>query len=138
SDKEPLELIDEAHEAAWRGADLTRRLLAFARLQPLMPVRIDLNELITDTVRLLHRLLGEEIEITVNLGEKIWPIIADPAQLEASLANLATNARDAMPQGGRLSIKTRNVLLDADYAATQIDVHPGDYALIEVSDTGSG
>ncbi len=137
-DEELSELIHEAHDAALRGADLTRRLLAFARLQPLAPSRIDLNNLITDTVRLLHPLLGEHIEIAVQLAEKIWPVTADPAQLGSSLANLATNARDAMAHGGRLMIKTHNARLDANYADTHIDVNPGDYAVIEVSDTGSG
>ena len=138
ADGELAELTKEAHEAAWRGADLTRRLLAFARLQPLDPARIEINELITQTARLLQRLLGEEIEFTLNLAKKIWPVMADPAQLEASLANLATNARDAMPRGGRLLIKTSNVRLDADYAAMHVDVTPGDYAMIEISDTGTG
>jgi PAS domain S-box-containing protein len=137
-DKELSELVHEALEAALRGADLTRRLLAFARLQPLAPAMIEVNSLITDTVRLLHPLLGEHIEITLQLAQKIWPVMADRAQLEASLANLATNARDAMPNGGQLKIVTANRHLDADYAHTHIDVTPGDYAMIEISDTGNG
>jgi PAS domain S-box-containing protein len=132
------ELISEALEAAWRGADLTRRLLAFARRQPLRPARIDVNDLVSDTVRLLRRLLGEDIEVSLNLGADVWPVTADPAQLEASLANLATNARDAMPRGGRLIIETQNRYLDADYAATHAEVAPGDFVMIEVSDTGLG
>jgi PAS domain S-box-containing protein len=108
SDEELNEIVGEALEAAWRGADLTRRLLAFSRRQPLRPTRIDVNALVTDTVRLLRRVLGEDIEISLNLSADIWPIMADPAQLEASLANLATNARDAMPRGGRLIIATAN------------------------------
>jgi PAS domain S-box-containing protein len=137
-DDELSELVEEARQAAWKGADLTRRLLAFARRQPLRPAQIGINELVADTVRLLRRMLGEDIEIMLGLDEGIWPVVADPAQLEASLANLAGNARDAMPNGGRLTINTRNARLDADYAASHADVTPGEYAMIEVSDTGSG
>ena len=132
------ELVGEALEAAWRGTDLTRRLLAFARRQPLRPVRVDLNELVTDTVRLLRRLIGEDIEISLNLGTGLWPVVVDPAQLEASLANLATNARDAMPKGGRFIIATANRALDADYVATHPDASEGEFAMIEISDTGTG
>src|SRR5207248_11555652 len=98
----------EALDAAWRGSDLTRRLLAFARRQPLRPTRVEVNNLIAETARLLRRLLGEDIEVQLNLGSDLSPIVADPAQLEASVANLATNARDAMPHGGRLIITTAN------------------------------
>jgi signal transduction histidine kinase len=132
------ELINDAHEAAWRGADLTRRLLAFARRQPLHPEPIKVNDLIANTARLLRPLLGETIDISLQLADDLWPATADPAQLESSLANLATNARDAMPKGGRLIITTANRRLDADYAATQVDVAEGDYVMIEVSDTGYG
>jgi PAS domain S-box-containing protein len=131
-------LVDEALDAAWRGADLTRRLLAFARRQPLRPARIEVNELVGDAARLLRRLLGEDVEVSLELGSDIWPITADPAQLEASLANLATNARDAMPKGGRLIIATANRQLGEDYAAEHAEVTPGDYVMIEVSDTGAG
>src|SRR6266851_3738966 len=138
SDDELCEIVDEALEATLRGADLTGRLLAFARRQPLRPVRIDVNKLVSDTMRLMRRLLGEDIEISLELAETIWPVTADPAQLEASLANLATNARDAMPKGGRLIITTANRRLDADYAAAHADVAEGDFVMIEVSDTGTG
>ncbi len=136
--KELSELLGEAHEAAWRGADLTRRLLAFARRSTLVPASIKVNDLITNTMTLMRRLLGEDIEIALDLGEQTWPVTADPAQLESALANLATNARDAMPRGGHLVIRTSNARLDADYAETHIEVTPGDYTLIEVSDTGVG
>jgi PAS domain S-box-containing protein len=138
SDGELREMVGEALEAAWRGADLTRRLLAFARRQPLRPARIDLNELVTNTTRLLRRLLGEDIDVALDLGGAIWPIIADPSQLEAALANLATNARDAMPKGGRVIIGTANRHIDADYAGLQPDLTPGDFVMIVVSDTGEG
>jgi PAS domain S-box-containing protein len=132
------ELVDEALAAALRGADLTRRLLAFARRQPLNPGRISLNEQIVETTKLLTRTLGERIRISLDLTAEVWPVMADPVQLEACIINLATNARDAMPNGGTLTIATANRQLDALYAATHVDVTEGDYALIEISDTGSG
>jgi PAS domain S-box-containing protein len=132
------ELTREALDAAYRGADLTRRLLAFARQQPLRPQRVDVNELVSGITRLLSRTLGEDIEISLDLSAELWPIVVDPAQLDASLTNLATNARDAMPNGGRLIVVTSNRYLDADYAAQHSEVVPGAYVVIEVSDTGSG
>ena len=135
---ETLELAGEARDAALRGADLTRRLLAFARRQPLQPRHVDANELVSGTVKLLSRMLGETIEISLDLAPDLWPMVVDAAQLEASLANLATNARDAMPAGGGLVIATRNRVLDAGYVAEHPYVVEGDYVLIEVTDTGSG
>jgi PAS domain S-box-containing protein len=132
------EVVDEAREAAWNGADLTRRLLAFARRQPLRPKRIDVNQLVSDTMRLVGRLLGENIEVSLKFAENIWPVTADLAQLEAVLTNLANNARDAMPKGGHLIIATANRCLDAQYAQTHSLVGSGDYVMLEVSDTGSG
>jgi PAS domain S-box-containing protein len=132
------EMVGEALDAAWRGADLTRRLLAFARRQPLRPAQIEVNDLVGNTVRLLRRLLGEDIEVELNLGADLRPVVVDAAQLEASLTNLATNARDAMPRGGRLIIETANRRLDIDYAATHADVTPGEFVMIQVSDTGTG
>jgi PAS domain S-box-containing protein len=132
------ELTREALDAAFRGADLTRRLLAFARQQPLQPKCVDVNALVSGITRLLSRTLGEDVEISLQLSPQLWPIVADPAQLEASLTNLATNARDAMPDGGRLMVVTGNRCLDADYAAQHSEVVPGGYVMIEVSDTGSG
>ena len=132
------ELTHEALGAAFRGADLTRRLLAFARQQPLRPQCVDVNELVSGITRLLSRTLGEDIEISLDLCPDVWPVVIDPAQLESSLTNLATNARDAMPDGGRLMVVTRNRILDADYAAQHADVAAGGYAMIEVGDTGTG
>jgi CheY-like chemotaxis protein len=117
---------------------LTRRLLAFARRQPLQPSRIEVKELIAGIVKLLERTLGEQIRITLDLDPNTWPVVADPAQLGSSLTNLATNARDAMPRGGQLMIVTGNRSLDADYASLHAEVQPGDYAMIEISDTGTG
>ncbi|MDB5408240.1 MAG: Histidine kinase [Rhodospirillales bacterium] len=137
-DAETDELVGECLESALRGADLTRRLLAFARRQPLRPRRFDVNELVANAVKLLRRLLDENVVISLDLPPETWPVLADPAQLEAALTNLATNARDAMPNGGTLLIATGNRQLDEDYAATHPEVVAGDYAMIEVSDTGSG
>jgi PAS domain S-box-containing protein len=138
ADPEADELTNEALEAALRGADLTRGLLAFARRQPLQPERTDLNGLVVRITNLLKRTLGEQIQITLELDPDTWAVVVDPAQLEATLTNLATNARDAMPRGGQLIIVTGNRSLDADYALQHTEVQPGDYALLEVSDTGTG
>jgi two-component system CheB/CheR fusion protein len=132
------ELTREALDAAFRGADLTRRLLAFARQQPLRPQHVDVNELVSGITRLLRRTIGEDVEISLDLAAELWPVVVDPAQLEASLTNLATNARDAMADGGRLMIVTANRTLDADYAAQHAEVAPGGYVMLEVSDTGCG
>jgi PAS domain S-box-containing protein len=137
-DAEQREILGDAVEAALRGADLTRRLLAFARRQPLQPERVEINELVSNTAALLARTLGERIPIRVKLAADLWPVMVDPAQLEASLINLATNARDAMPRGGELTIATANRALDAEYTAAHAELLPGDYVMIEVSDTGSG
>jgi nitrogen-specific signal transduction histidine kinase/CheY-like chemotaxis protein len=132
------ELLKEALDAALQGADLNQRLLAFARLQPLQPKEVDINELTHRISRLLRRTLGESIEITLDRGDGIWPVLVDPAQLEASLVNIANNARDAMPSGGVLTIATTNRFLDEDYAAAHPGVVPGSYAMIEISDSGTG
>jgi len=137
-DPEQREMLGDAVEAALRGADLTRRLLAFARRQPLQPERVEINDLVSNIVTLLARTLGERIPIRVNLAAGLWSVLVDPAQLEASLVNLATNARDAMPGGGELTITTANRVIDAEYAAAYAELLPGDYVMIEVSDTGAG
>ena len=138
ADPEADELIRNVLDAAFRGAELTRRLLAFARQQPLSPRRIDVNQLVSGIIRLLSRTLGENIEIVLSLSSEVSPIVADPAQLEAAIANLATNARDAMPGGGRLTVATADCRLDADSVAPHSDLVPGQYVMIEVGDTGSG
>ncbi|MBV8775951.1 MAG: MASE4 domain-containing protein, partial [Alphaproteobacteria bacterium] len=135
---EQQELVDDALSAAFNGAELTRRLLAFARRQPLRPARIEVNRLVEQITKLLRRTLGEKIEIRLALDPAVSPVVADPAQLETAIANLANNARDAMPGAGRLTIATASRHLDEDYAAEHLDVRPGPYVLIEVSDTGTG
>jgi PAS domain S-box-containing protein len=125
-------------DAATRGASLTNRLLAFARRQPLQPCRIDPNALIMTTASLLRPTLGEHIEIESMLADVVWPAVADPAQLTTALLNLAVNARDAMPNGGKLMLETRNVILDEAYAEANPELRPGPYVMIAVSDTGNG
>ncbi|WP_409188136.1 PAS domain S-box protein [Bradyrhizobium sp. RDM4] len=128
-------LIDDAAE---RGAQLTKHLLAFARKQPLQPREIDVNALALEAAKLLHPTLGEQITITPQLTEDAWPALVDPNQLTSAILNLALNARDAMPEGGTLVLETRNIFLDDGYASMNADVAPGNYVMIAVSDTGSG
>jgi CheY-like chemotaxis protein len=125
-------------EAASRGAELTQHLLAFARKQPLQPRETDINALIVDTAKLLRPALGEQIEIESVFDDEACAAIVDPNQLATALLNLALNARDAMPRGGKLIIETGYAVLDENYARINEDVHPGRYALIAVSDTGVG
>ena len=125
-------------EAASRGADLTQHLLAFARKQPLEPKETDVNTLIIDTAKLLQRTLGEHVEIESVFEHEVCPALVDPNQLATAILNLALNARDAMPDGGKLIIETGSVVLDENYARMQSDVRPGRYAMIAVSDTGTG
>jgi PAS domain S-box-containing protein len=125
-------------EAAARGADLTQHLLAFARKQPLQPRETDVNTLIIDTVKMLRPTLGEQIEIESVFEDEVCIATVDPNQLATAILNLALNARDAMPDGGKLILETGSAYLDDNYAGTHSDVRPGRYALIAVSDTGSG
>jgi len=124
--------------AATRGADLTRHLLAFARQQPLQPRSTDINALLVDVAGLLRPTLGVQVEIEAMLADDAAPVLIDPSQLSTAILNLALNARDAMPDGGKLTLETKNVVLDADYAALNNDVQPGNYVMIAVSDTGEG
>ena len=131
-------LVVDSLASARSGAELIRRLLAFARRQALRPARVALNELLSGMHGLLMRVLRDDIEIVLDLAPNLWPVVADPAQLEACIINLATNARDAMPKGGKLTIATGNQPLDTLYASLNPSVTPGDYAMIAVSDTGIG
>ncbi len=124
--------------AGSRGAELTRRLLAFSRRQTLQPMRIDCNWLIDSMQRMLWRTLREDIEIRIALAPDLWPAFADPGQLESAILNLAINARDAMPEGGSLAISTANVAVDEHYRSRYPEVTPGNYILIAVTDTGEG
>ncbi|MBN8808208.1 MAG: PAS domain-containing protein [Sphingomonas sp.] len=127
-----------AMSGAERAAVLTQRLLAFSRRQPLAPRRLEPNRLIADMAEMMHRALGETIDFAFVQAARLWPIEIDANQLENALLNLAVNARDAMPEGGRLTIETANCHLDTDYAAREAEVRPGQYVLIAVSDTGEG
>jgi PAS domain S-box-containing protein len=125
-------------EAAARGADLTQHLLAFARKQPLVPRETDVNTLIIETVKLLGPTLGEQIEIESVFQDEACLASVDPNQLATAILNLALNARDAMPDGGKLILETGAAYLDEEYARLNGDLEPGRYALIAVSDTGTG
>ena len=124
--------------AANRASALTRQLLAFGRRQVLHPTRVDLNETVRSLAAMLRQLIGEHIELRILCEPGIAPIRADLSQLESALANLVVNARDAMPQGGCLSIETAAVTIDDDYCAAHVGVRPGHYARLSVSDTGIG
>jgi PAS domain S-box-containing protein len=130
--------MEAASVSAQRAAALTHRLLAFARRQSLDTKPSDINRLVAGMDDLLHRTLGEHIELRTMLGTDIWPAMTDANQLENAILNLAINARDAMPDGGRLTIETGNARLDEAYARLNDDVAAGDYVVIAVTDTGSG
>ena len=125
-------------EAADRGAELTARLLAFARKQPLQPRNIDANETVTEVAKLLRPTLGEHIDVVWSLEKDVWPALADPSQVVTALLNLAVNARDAMDNGGKLTLETANVRLDEAYAQAHSEVTAGAYVMFAVSDTGPG
>jgi PAS domain S-box-containing protein len=129
---------DTVISAAERGADLTRRLLAFSRKQTLQPKIINCNELIEGMKRLLRRTLREDIEMQTFFEERLVTAFADPAQLESAILNLIVNAQDAMPEGGLLTIRTSNALLDSRYQDSHLEVAPGAYVLIAVTDNGVG
>ena len=130
--------IAQVRKAADRATALTRQLLAFSRMQVLQPRVLDLNALIADLNKMLPMLIGEEIEYTFRPGDSLARVKADPSQIEQVLVNLAVNARDAMPKGGKLTINTRNILLDAEYARSHPPVVAGRYVLLTVADSGCG
>lgn len=121
-----------------RAAELVRRLLAFSRKQVLEPQILDLNRVVNELDSMLGRVIGEHIDLRIRLVPDLWPVQADPAQLEQVIVNLAVNARDAMPEGGRLTIETANATLDEDYAATHLETQPGEHVVLAVTDTGTG
>ena len=147
-----IEMIEEEHDpstdlrerladiagAVQRASDLTRHLLAFSRRQPLRPQATNLNSLVAGMGKLLQRSLGEQVRIDLKLAGDLSTTSVDPAQFEAALLNLCVNARDAMPDGGRLLIETANVVLDQDYAGHNDEVAAGAYAMLAVTDTGHG
>ena len=130
--------IDYAIDAAQRGATLTQRLLAFSRKQPLNPVVINVNKLVSDMSELMRQTLSANVEIEAVLSGGLWQTKVDAGQLESAILNLAVNARDAMPHGGSLTIETMNAHLDEDYAQQHSEVTAGQYVVVAVTDTGTG
>jgi signal transduction histidine kinase len=133
-----LNIARMIEQAAERGADLTRQLLAFARRQPLQPRSVDVNALVENISQLLRPTIGEHIALDIQLQHGVDPALIDPSQLSSALLNLAVNARDAMPDGGKLLLESGNVMLDDAYAQHNPDVRPGRYVMVAVSDTGTG
>jgi two-component system cell cycle sensor histidine kinase/response regulator CckA len=131
--------VDEILHAADRAASLTRQLLAFSRKQVLQPVRIDLNEIINGVARMARRLIGADVQLKLRLAKSVANVLADPAQIEQVLLNLIVNARDAMPNGGMITVQTANVQLDGDAPEiVQAGIAPGAFVLLAVSDNGIG
>jgi len=128
----------EISAAAERATSLTRQLLAFSRKQMLTPKVLDLNAVITENLKMLTRLIGEDIDLVMIPGSELGAVKADPGQIEQVILNLAVNARDAMPRGGKLTIETANVTLDEAYARVHAPVQPGDYTMLAITDTGVG
>ena len=131
--------VDEILHAADRAASLTRQLLAFSRKQVMQPVQIDLNEIINSVARMVRRLIGAEVQLKLQLATSVSKVLADPAQIEQVLLNLIVNARDAMPNGGMITVRTANVHLDAEAPEiTQANITPGDFVMLAVADNGIG
>jgi PAS domain S-box-containing protein len=130
--------LQEIQNAGQRSADLTRQLLAFARKQTISPKMLDLNDTIEGMLKMLRRLIGENLNLTWNPGHALWNVTIDPSQIDQILANLAVNARDAISGIGQVAIETANVVLDEHYCAQHVGSVPGDYVLIALSDTGAG
>ena len=130
--------IEEIQEAATRAETITRQLLAFSRKQVIQPVVLNLNTTVADMGKMLQRLIGEDIELITNYSDDLKNVKADRGQMEQVVVNLAVNARDAMPDGGTLTIETANVELDETYTNQRVDVNPGLYVMLAVSDSGTG
>jgi PAS domain S-box-containing protein len=130
--------IQRIEETGERAASLTKQLLSFSRREIIESQIVNLNDLVTALGGMLQRVIGEDIELVTTLGESLWSLKTDPSQLEQVIVNLAVNARDAMPEGGTLTIETANVILDPRYAAQHVDARPGEHVMLAVSDTGVG
>jgi PAS domain S-box-containing protein len=136
---DPLtEMIDTVLGSGQRAAELTRQLLIFSRKQVVEPEILNLNAIVTGMDKLLRHTIGEHIEMETILAPDLWPVKIDPTQMEQVIVNLAVNARDAMPNGGRLIIETGNTVLDEDFMDTHLNAQPGDYVLLSITDSGSG
>jgi signal transduction histidine kinase/CheY-like chemotaxis protein len=136
--KKAVACIENALEGAQRAAQLTARLLAFSRQQPLSPQALDVNKLVGSMSELLRRSIGEQLRVETVLAGGLWRTFADPGQLENAVVNLCVNARDAMPEGGKLTIETANAHLDEPYAAIHGELEAGQYVMVSVTDTGTG
>jgi PAS domain S-box-containing protein len=132
------EWLDQITGAAERSAEITRQLLAFARKQVIAPKLLDLNDAVSSMLKLLHRLIGEDIELIWQPGANAWSTMIDPSQVDQILANLLVNARDAIAGTGRITLSTKNVTINPDYSLHHVGVAPGDYVMLTVSDTGHG
>jgi PAS domain S-box-containing protein len=130
--------LDEILKAAQRGAKLTQQFLTFSRRQRIEPKVVNLNQILADIHRMLQRIIGEDIELELALEEDLGLVKVDPGQIEQVIVNLSVNARDAMPEGGKLTIETSNIALDEEYARNHLTVDPGEYVMLAVSDTGLG
>ena len=128
----------EITNASERASALTRQLLAFSRKQMLAPRIVNLNDIATENLKMLTRMIGEDIDLVMTAGQNLWSVRADPGQIEQVIMNLAVNARDAMPSGGKLTMETANITLDEEYARLHAPLHPGDYVMVSISDTGAG
>ncbi len=131
-------LLKEAQDAAMLGSKLTDQLLTFARRRHMDSQVIQLNDLVVGITDMLRRALGEQVMLSTSLARNVWPTRADPGQFQSAIVNMAVNARDAMPQGGKLVIETRNIVLDGDHADFHPELKPGEYVQLSISDTGSG
>jgi two-component system, cell cycle sensor histidine kinase and response regulator CckA len=138
TDSPVMEGLTEIREAGQRAAGLTQQLLAFSRKQILQPVVLNLNDIVTDVSKMLHRLIGEDIDLVIKLDPEPGNIIADPGQIEQIIINLAVNSRDAMPTGGTLMIETASVYLDENYVRQHPRLHVGQHVMMAVTDTGTG
>ena len=130
--------VDRILSSSRRASDLVRRLLIFSRQEAIEPQVLSLNAVVGETEKILRRLIGEDINLATILAPDLWPVKVDPGQIEQVIVNLVVNARDAMPEGGRLTIETANIVLDTMYAANHLEVEPGDYVLLAITDTGTG
>jgi CheY-like chemotaxis protein len=138
-EKDPLrEDLDEVMQAANRSTDIARQLLAFARRQTISPKVMDLNETVEEMLKMLRRLIGEDIDLSWQPGGGLWPVNMDPSQIDQIMANLCVNSRDAIGGVGKITIETENVTLDKEDCAHRDELMPGDYVLLVVSDTGRG
>jgi PAS domain S-box-containing protein len=133
-----LEYTREVEYAASRATALTSQLLAFSRRQVSQPKILDLNEVVSHSMKLLRRVIGEDVEIVTHLHPQLWRVKVDPIHIDQVIMNLVVNARDAMGTGGRLTIETQNQVLDAEYAGRHLGVKPGPYCMLAISDTGTG